>query len=70
MAWNFVCDLWVTNKSPWYQIYKSYIYIYIYIYHYQVALKARISLILSLHLSLVSISPGRSSKLHPASAQS
>ena len=39
-----------------------------YIYH--VALLAQISLILSRHLSLSSITPRRSSRLHPVSAQS
>ena len=37
---------------------------------HQVALLARISLTLSHHSSLSSISPGRSSKLHPVSVQS
>ena len=43
---------------------------YIYIYHnHQIALLAWISLTLSLYLSLSSITPGRSSKLHPMSTQ-
>ena len=39
-------------------------------HHYHVALSARISLTLSRHPSLSSIASGRSSELHPVSAQS
>ena len=40
------------------------------IYHHHVTPPARISLILSGHPSLLSIAPGRSSRLHPVSVQS
>ena len=52
---------------------RVYIYIYIYVYpphHHQVVLPARTSLILPPNLFLLFIAPGRSSKLHPVSAQS
>ena len=38
--------------------------------HHHVALPTQISLMLSRHLSLSSIAPGRSSRLHPVTAQS
>ena len=47
-----------------------YIYIYIYIYHHHVVRLARISLTLSLHISLLFITSGRSSGLHPVSSHS
>ena len=48
--------------------FELYIYIYIYIYyHHDNMLLAQVSLTLSRHSSLLSIVPGRSSRLHPAS---
>ena len=41
-----------------------------YHHHHHVALLARISLTLSHHLSISSIAPGRSSRIHPVSIQS
>ena len=77
MSFSHDDDYYTTNASLMYLFiydniitFSYYIYIYIYIYIYQVTLMAWISLTLSHHLSLSSITSGKSSRLHSVSVES